>query len=184
MCEAADLEWTRTYAQTNYCNPRRPSAQEVNGLEILASATYYYYYCYYYYYYNELEIIASATYFYDDDDDTYAYHTFGSSVQGSKQEVSTVADRCHATSRFRFPFSNFHSLALALAPIGHGNTVVDTFPSPSPGTSRPRSHLATRYMPLRVSDFHFPISIFDLAAFTSSTHTSRHLQARWPADSA
>ena len=38
-------------------------------------------------------------------------------------------------SDFHFPNSNFHSLALALAPIVHGNTVVDTFPSPTPSPS-------------------------------------------------
>ena len=88
---------------------------------------------------------------------------------------STVADRCHATSRFQFPFSNFRfpfpstnpspgtycrllvtvlpwsigslDLPLVLAPIGHG-------------TYRPR------YMPLRVSNFHFPISVFHSLALT------------------
>ena len=62
-------------------------------------------------------------------------------------------------------------------------------------------------MPLRVSEFHFPTSIFqfpfsifrfptsdfhfhfptskvDLAVFTGSTRTSRHLQAGWPTDRA
>ena len=110
-----------------------------------------------------------------------------------KKEVSTVADGCHATSRFRFPISVFHSLAvaLALAPIGHGNIVVDRFPSPNPSpnpspvTYRPRYLSATVHATSRfrfpvsnfiAAEFHFPISIFrprgiyrfdaDLAAFT------------------
>ena len=51
-------------------------------------------------------------------------------------QSSTVADRCHATSRFRFPFSNFH------------------FP------------LYTSIFHITTSIFHFPTSKADPMAFT------------------
>ena len=76
-------------------------------------------------------------------------------------------------------------------------TVVDRFPSPSPGTYHPW------YMPLRVSDCHFPISVlytdfhFPISVLPISIlHISvfrrprgiyglgADLAARWPADAA
>ena len=80
-------------------------------------------------------------------------------------------------SDFHFPISVFHSLALTLAPICHGNTVVDKFPSPSsgPGTHRPR-YLSAWYVPIGVSDFHFPSSVLQISNF--HFQTSRHPQAR------
>ena len=119
-------------------------------------------------------------------------HHYNTNPQAGHAAVTPIyrADRCHATSRFRFPFSNFRFSfpTPSLSPgIGHSNTMVDRFPSPSSGTYWTRYLLAT-VQPLRVSDlnfpifvlytnFHFPISIFrpsgiyrlnaDLAAFTS-----------------
>ena len=83
-------------------------------------------------------------------------------------------------SDFHFPISNFHSLALALVPIGHGNTVVDTFPSsspsPSPGTSRLRYLSDNR--PHGTCHFAFPISIFQFPFSDFHFSTQRRLQAR------
>ena len=75
-------------------------------------------------------------------------------------------------SDYHFPISVFYflSLALALAPIGHGNTVVDRFPSPSPspGTHRQRYLSATVRT---TSRFRFPFPNFRFP-------TSRHFQPR------
>ena len=72
---------------------------------------------------------------------------------------STVADWCHATLRFQFPFS--------MAPINHGNIVADRLPSlsPSPGTYRPQYLSATVPIGHGTCHFAFPISIFQFACY-------------------
>ena len=110
--------------------------------------------------------------------------------------VFTVADRCHATSRFRFPFpiSVFYSLALALAlaPIGYGTYRSWYLSATVPighGTYRPRYLSVMVPIGHGTCHFVFPISIFQFPCyrfpfFNFRFPTSRHLQARWQADRA
>ena len=79
--------------------------------------------------------------------------------------ISTVADRCHATSHFRFPISNFRF------PFPS--------PSPSPGTYRPRYLSAT--VPIGHGTYR-PRYLSATVPIGHGTYRPRYLSATVPID--